>query len=112
MPALLGKAGIVDDPRLDRSGPLDRWQNQLTHLGQHPIIGPRRVANETQQRLMLRRHPRRRRHRRHRFDALAVARQQQPKTIVPQRHRPVSMADRVNKTRDLRRKARFTLVTG
>ena len=49
MPSLLGKARIVDDPRLDRSVTLDRRQHHLTHLGQHRRIRPPTLANEMQQ---------------------------------------------------------------
>jgi hypothetical protein len=70
------------NPRLDRPGALDRRQHQRAHLGQHRRIRPWRVADEVEQRLVLRRHPRRRRHRRHRLDALALARHQQAKTVV------------------------------
>src|SRR3954463_4856139 len=33
VPALLGKAGIVDDPGLDGPGALDGGQHQVAHLG-------------------------------------------------------------------------------
>ena len=37
---LLGKAGVVDDPGLDRPVPLDRRQHHLAHLGQHLLVRP------------------------------------------------------------------------
>jgi hypothetical protein len=112
MPALLGKPRIVDDPRRDRSVPLNRRQHQVTHFPQHPLIRPRRVADKVQQRLMLRRHPSRRRHRRHRLDALPLPRQQKPKAVIPQRRRPVGVTERPHQTLDIRPETRFTFVRG
>ena len=53
MLTLLGKAGIVDDPGLDRIVPLDMWQHHLAHLGQHLLVRPLSLTDEMQQRLML-----------------------------------------------------------
>jgi hypothetical protein len=110
MPSFLGKAGVVDDPRLDRPMPLQRRQNQATHLGQNPFVRPRRVADEVQQGLMLGRYPSRRRHRRHRLDALAFTWHQQPEAVITQRHHPVGMTNRLDQAPDIRRKTRFTTV--
>src|SRR5712664_1393988 len=63
-----------------------------------------------QQRLMLRRHPRRCRHRRHRLHALAFTRHHQTHAIVPQRPRPVRMSDHAHKSLDIGRKPRFTVI--
>ena len=60
-----------------RSTSIDRRQNQPAHLRRHPIVRPRRVRDEVQQRMVLRRHPRRLRHRRQRLNALALDRHQQ-----------------------------------
>jgi hypothetical protein len=38
MPALLGKARVVDDLSLDRPIPFDRRQNHLPDLRQHPFV--------------------------------------------------------------------------
>src|SRR5882757_1721576 len=57
VPSLLGKACVIDDPRLDRSVSLDPRQYLFAYLGEHPFVRPRRLANEMQQRLMLRCHP-------------------------------------------------------
>jgi len=111
MPALLRKPGIVDDPRLDRPAAFNGRQHQVAHPGQYPLVRPRRVADEMQQRLVLRRHPGGRRQRRHRLDALALSRHQQPEAVIVQRRRPVSMADHLNKPLDIDRKARFTPIT-
>jgi len=72
--ALLGKSGVVDDPRLDRLVTRDGWQHLLTHPAQHRLIGPRRLSHKVQQRLVLRCGPLRRGHRRQRFDTLATLR--------------------------------------
>ena len=111
MPALLRKPGVVDDPRLDRPVAFKCRQHQFAHPGQNPLVRPRRVADEMQQRLVLRRHPGGRRQRRHRLDALALSRHQQPEAVIPQRRRPVSMADHLNKPLDINRKARFTPIS-
>jgi len=37
---LLGKARVVDDPRLDRPITLNLRQHHLTHLAKHRIVGP------------------------------------------------------------------------
>ena len=45
VPALLGEAGIVDDPGLDGPGALDCRQDQAAHLSEHAGPGsPRRIA--------------------------------------------------------------------
>jgi hypothetical protein len=90
--ALLGKPGVVDDPRLDRLVTGDRWQDTFAHTAQHRLIGPRRLGHKVQQRLVLRRGSPRRGHRRQRFDALAALRRQQSNTVVPERPDPVGMA--------------------
>ncbi len=46
--ALLGKAGVVDDPRLDRSMALDLRQNQLADLAQDLLVRPAPFADEVQ----------------------------------------------------------------
>ena len=49
MPALLGKARVVEDPRLDRTVPLHRRQDIGAHLGQHGCVRPLRLPHEMQQ---------------------------------------------------------------
>lgn len=51
MPALLGKADVVDDPGFDRPVALDRRRNQFPHLRQYPLVRSRRDADKVQQRL-------------------------------------------------------------
>src|ERR1700692_4175874 len=72
MLTLLGKAGVVDDPGLDRTVPLHLGHHHLANLGQHLLVRPLSLTDEMQQRLMLRRRAMRRRDRRHRLHALAL----------------------------------------
>src|SRR5712664_2949026 len=60
-----------------------------------------------QQRLMLRRRPRRSRPRGHRLHTLAFARQYQPGAIVAQRAHPVRVSEHARKTLHIRRKSSF-----
>ena len=110
VPALLRKAGIVDDPRLDRAVPLDLRQRPLAHLGQNLLVRPGRLPDKMQKRLMLRRRPLGRRDRRHRLHTLALARHHQPDAIVPQRTRPISVTDHARKRRHVPCKPRLALV--
>jgi len=50
-----------------------------------------------------------RRDRRHRFDALALARHDQTQAIVSQRAGPVGMPDHAHKSLDIRLKSLFTV---
>ena len=93
MGALLGIRRIVDNPDLDRSVTLDRRYHQLAHLGQHAFVRPLSFADEMQELLMLHRNAGRRRHRRHRLDALAAFRRQQSGAIIPQRQSPIRVPD-------------------
>src|SRR6185437_10584676 len=43
--SLLGKTGVIDDPRFDRSMALYRRQYHLTHFGQNTLVRPRRLAD-------------------------------------------------------------------
>ena len=90
---LLGKARVVDNPRHDRAVALDLRHNQLAHFGQYFLIRPSRDTDEMQQRLVLRRRPPRRRLRRHRLNALALARQHQPRAIIAQRSAPIGVTN-------------------
>ena len=110
MPPLLGKASVVDNPGFDRPVTLDLRQHHLAYLGQHSLVRPRRIANKMQQRLVLRRRSLRCRHRRHRLDALALARQHQANAIVTQRPHPIRMADHARKSLDIARKPQFTAI--
>jgi hypothetical protein len=79
MLAFLGKRRIVDDPGFDRPAPRHRRHHQFPHLGQHLLIRPRRIGDEMQELLMLRRDLSRLRHpRRHRLHAAPPLRYQKP----------------------------------
>src|SRR5215217_6359518 len=71
--AFLRKAGVVDDPGLDRAAAFDDRQGQLLYPAEHPLVRPRRVGDEMQQRPVLGRDPGRRRYRCDRLDALTPA---------------------------------------
>src|SRR5260221_3945263 len=108
MPALLRKASIIDDPGLDWPPPLYLRQHHLAYLGQNRLVRPMSLANKMQKRLVLRRHPRRRRYRSHWFHALALTRHHHAGAIVPQRLGTVCMPYHAHKPLDIRRKSRFT----
>src|SRR3954466_5669265 len=113
VPALLGEAGIIDDPGLDGPGALDPRQDQVAHLGEHGRIGPRRLSHEMQQRLVLGGDPGRSCHRGHRFYALARGRHEQARAVVAQRCGPIGVADGTGQRLDIDAKPRFsTLVEG
>jgi hypothetical protein len=52
--SLLAKTGVVDDPGLDRTVAFQLRKYRLAHLGQQPLVQPLSLADEMQQRLMLR----------------------------------------------------------
>ena len=81
----------------------DQRQGQLLYPAENPLVRPRRVGNEMQQRLVLGRDPGRRRYRRDRLDALALARQQQAQAIITQRLRPIGMPDHLGERLDIGR---------
>src|SRR5271166_3639155 len=54
VPTLLGKARVVDDPRLDRPVPFHLRQHQRADLCQYLLVRPTALTDEMQQRLMLR----------------------------------------------------------
>ena len=105
MRSLLGKASVVDDPRLDRALPLHRGQHHLAHLGQHLLVRPGRDTDKMQQRLVLRRRPRWSRLRGHRLHTLALARKYQAGAIVAQRTNPIGVAEHARKPLHIRRKS-------
>ena len=102
--ALLRKSGVVDDPGFNCVALFNDRQGQLLYPAENPLIRPRRVGDEMQQRLVLGRDPRRRRYRRDRLDALALARQQQAPAIITQRLRPIGMPDHLSQCLDIGRK--------
>ena len=92
MTALLGKPGVVDDPRLNRLIAGDRWQDTFAYPRQYRLIGPGCLRHKVEQRLVLRCGSLRRSHCRQWFDTLAALGRQQPDTIVLERPHPVGMA--------------------
>ncbi len=102
MAALLGKGGVVEDPGTNGTVALDARQHQLAHLGEQLLVRPLSLADEMQERLMLRRRPSRRRLRRHRLHALPLQRQHQADAVVMQRLHPIGMADYTGKPVDVR----------
>src|ERR1700675_4481377 len=107
MRSLFWETRVIDDPRLDRPLPFHRRQHHLAHLGQHPLVRPCRDTDKMQQRLMLRRRPRRSRLCGHRLHTLALARQDQPGAIVAQRANPVGVTEHARKTLHIRCKSSF-----
>jgi hypothetical protein len=103
MTAFLRKAGVVDDPRFDRAAAFDERQGQFLYPAENPLVRPRCVGNEMQQRLVLGRDPGRRRYRCDRLDALTVARQQQAQAIIAQRLRPIRVPNHLGKRIDIGR---------
>jgi hypothetical protein len=99
--AFLRKAGVVDDPGFDRAATFDDRQGQLLYPAENPLLRPRRVGDEMQQRLVLGRDPGRRRHRRDRLDALTVSRQQQAPAIIPQRLHSIRVPDHFGERLDI-----------
>jgi hypothetical protein len=90
--ALLGKAGVINDPVGNRAMPLDRRQHGTAHRSQHGRIIPRRLGHNVVHGLVLRLYRGRCDPCRHWFDALALAWQQQPGAIGPRRRFPTGMA--------------------
>jgi len=110
MTPLLGKTRVVDDPGFDRPAALDHRQHELAYLIEHGRIGPRRIADKMKQRLVFGSDLGRCRHRRHRFDALALDRHQQPQAVIMHRLLPIGMAQHRTERLDIAGKARFTLL--
>jgi hypothetical protein len=81
MLAFLGYAGVVDDQRPDRAVPLDDGQHAGAHRREYRIIRPVGLRYEVMQRLMRSLHASRLHARSYRLDALAIARQQKPRTV-------------------------------
>src|SRR3954464_9641617 len=91
MTAFLWKPGVVDDPGFDRTATFDDRQDQLLDPAEDPLVRPRCVGDEMQQRLVLGRDPGRRCYRRDRLDALALPPQQQTPAKKTQTPRPNRM---------------------
>src|SRR3954467_9688128 len=112
VPALLGEAGIVDDPGLDGPSTLDGRQDQVAHRGEPGRIRPRRLTNEMQQRLVLGGNPGRGRDRGHRLYALAPGRHEQTRAVVAQGCGAVGVADDSDQRPNIGGKPPFTARMG
>ena len=100
MLALLGKAGVVHDPGLDRPAALQRRQDKVPHLGQNPIVRPWRVRHEVQQRLPGR-NPIRSDSHCQRLYALAVERQQKAVAVALKQLDTIRVPDHLAQRRDI-----------
>ena len=107
MNPLLGKARVIDNPRLDRAMAHDRRHDQLAHLAQYRFVRPRSLTHKMQKRLVLGRDPRGRHHGGHRLDTLALAGQQQARAIIPQRQSSIRMPNHPAQQFDIRHKTRL-----
>jgi hypothetical protein len=67
--------------KADRAMPRDDGQDTGAHRRKHPVTGPLGLGHEVVQRLVRRLHPPRLHACGHRFDALAIAGQQQSRAI-------------------------------
>jgi len=107
VPALLGKARVVDDPGLDRPAALERRQGQPAHLREHRLVRPGGLTHEVQKRLVLGGNARWSGDGRHRLHALALGRHEQPGAVVAERRGPISVADDAHQRLDERGKPCF-----
>jgi hypothetical protein len=91
MPALLGHAGVIDDPGPDWGLRLHGWKHQVPDRRQDGPVGPGRLGHEMMQGLVRCADPSWLDPGRYRLHALAPAWQHQPNTIRPERGDPVRM---------------------
>jgi len=98
VPALLGKAGVVDDPGRDRT---ERRQHLVACCGQKRLIRPGRLGDEMVQRLVRSTHPLGPDPSRHRLDALALTRQDQAAAVSGERLRAISVRQGARKGFDV-----------
>ena len=80
--SLLGTSCVIDDRNFDRPVPLDQGLNFFANLVQDIRVGPLRLTNKMQQRLMLWLYPCRSRDRRQRLHALAAGRYDQSSAVI------------------------------
>ena len=100
--ALLGHAGVVDDPRRHRAVSLQGRQHGLTGRAQDGAIVPGGIGDEVMHRLMARAHVARIDARGHRLDALPLPGQTEPGDIGPQGAVPIPMAEGRAETLNIR----------
>ena len=94
MLALLGKAGVINDPRQHRPLTLHFWQGIIPNCLHHRDITPRCLGHKMMQGLVFGTHLARSKLRRHGFDTLSLNRQQQARAIRLKRFHPVCMTQR------------------
>jgi hypothetical protein len=105
MLSLLGKTGVIHDPRHHRTVRLHRRQHRAPHLRQHCFVVPRCIRHQVVERLMPAANIVWSQARRHRFDTLAFSGQQQSGAIVFQRLVPVGVPRGVCQALDICREA-------
>lgn len=91
MRALLGEAGVIDDPGGQRMFTRHGGQHLTANLPQQGRVAPGRLGHDVVQRLMHLAHVCRSQTRRHRLDALARNRQHQSLGVVLHRNHTISM---------------------
>jgi len=89
--SLLRDARVVDDPGCHRCVSLERDQGEADGGVEDDLVIPRRVRDEMVERLMARSHMPRVDPRCHRLDALAIAREHQPRQVRAQRLASICM---------------------
>jgi len=82
MRALLGEAGVIDDPGGQRMFTRHGGQHLTANLPQQGRVAPGRLGHDVVQRLMHLAHVCRSQTRRHRLDALALDRQKKSLGVV------------------------------
>src|SRR6201996_9641087 len=107
MRAVLGEAGVIDNPVQHRPMPLDPRQPLRPPRGQHRRIVPVRLGHHVVQRLMFGLHMCGVEPRRHRLDALALAGQQQAGAVGLRRGRPARMPQHTGNRIQISRQPRF-----
>jgi hypothetical protein len=107
--ALLGKAGVVDDPGLDRAMLLDQGQHLGPDHAKHGRVGPVGLGDQVVQRLVGGLDPPGLNPRSHGLDALALARQQQAGAIPPGRADAVGMTESRAQRLDIAFKPQLTI---
>jgi hypothetical protein len=93
MAALLGKAGVINDPGPDGPMPFDDGQYLLAHACQQDLIRPLGLSHEMMQGLVGRLGAVGSEPRRHGLNALAFTRQEEPGTVGLHRGNPIGMAE-------------------
>ena len=105
VPALLGKACIINHTGPDRPMPLDLRQDLGPYEREESLVRPVGIGNEMVERLMSSLNPSRLQPGRHRFDALALARQDQPGAVGFQGRHTINMTKSLRQVLDIGCKA-------